>query len=260
MPRTTRLQIAVVASVALLAACGSDSGVAPSATPAATLEQLFKEMAVPGLAAVAAVGGGVNAPLGGSSTVPAGCSFAAASQSFVCPPVTASGFTVTQSYILLSASGASLSQYDASAVAAVRVRGSVAGTMTVNGGTLTLNSQQDQTLSGLLTAAHTLNGTTTTTAQGAVSAGSGGPQSFTSNSTISVANLVLPAAGSAASYPKSGTVTTDMRTSLGASPAINSRFVMTFDGSSKVRVTMSLDGRTVSTCTIDLASSAPSCA
>lgn len=260
MLRTSRLQVAVVASVAVLAACGSDSGVAPGATPATTLEQVFKEMTVPGLSAVASVGGGVSAPLGGGFAIPTGCSFAAASQSFVCPSVTANGFTVTQSYTLLNAAGGSLSQFDASVVAAVRVRSSLAGTTTVNGSTQTMNSERVQTLSGLQTATHTLNGTMTTATQRAGAVGGGGPSSFTSNSTTSVANLVLPAAGSATKYPKSGTVTIDMRISNGTTPAFDLRFVMLYDGSSKVRVTTSRDGDVTSTCTVDLASSAPICA
>ena len=166
----------------------------------------------------------------------------------------------SQSYTLLNAAGGSLSQFDASVVAAVQLRSSLAGTTTVNGSTQTVNSERLRTLSGLQTATHTLNWTMTTATQRTGAVGTGGPSSFTSYSTTSVANLVLPAAGSATPYPKSGTVTTDMRTSFGTTPAFDVRSVMSFDGSSTVRVTTSRDGVVTSSCTIDLASSAPICA
>ena len=260
MPRTSRLRIAVVASVALLAACGSDSGVAPDAAPDLTLEHVFNQMTVPSISALSSLGGAVNVPPGRVGGVPTGCSFAAASQSFDCPPVTNNGLTATQSYILLNASGGSLSQFDASAVAAVRVRASVVGTHTINGSTFTLQSQHDRTLSGLQTNTHTLNGTMITTGQRVGAGTTGGPQFHTSDSSTTVTKLVLPAAGSATSYPKSGTITSHMRVTYETTPALDLGFVMLFDGSSKVRVTSSRDGVIVSICTIDLASKAPICA
>jgi hypothetical protein len=71
--------------------------------------------------------------------------------------------------------------------------------------------------------------------------------------------VVLPAHGSTSPYPKSGTITVDQATSLVGGTSLTSRLVMTFNGTSKVVVTLTVDGRTIPGCTIDLASTTPSC-
>jgi hypothetical protein len=211
-------------------------------------------MSVPGLSAIASLSGGVATP--SASGVPSGCSYVAASQSFVCPAVTASGLTVTSSYFLLDAAGHPMSQFNASTVASLRVRNTIAGSVTVGGDSFTMDGQQDQTLSGLQTTTHTLNGTSTLNMS--VAGGSETfPGPFTIQSTTTISNVVLPAHGSATSYPKSGTITV---TSLLGGTALTSRFVMTFNGTSKVAVTMTVDGHSFPACSIDLSNGTNSCA
>jgi hypothetical protein len=245
-----------IAAVALVAACGSDTGTGPTATTPVDLSTAFSEMNVPGLSAVASLGGGVTTPT--TSGVPTGCNYAAASQSFVCPAVTANGVTITSSYFLLDAAGRSMSQFDASTVGSLRVKNTIVGTLAVNGDSFIIDGQQDQTLSGLQTSTHTLNGTMTLNMSGTGTA-STIPGPFSIRSTTTISNVVLPAHGSANSYPKSGTITMDQTTSLSGSSALASRLVMTFNGTSKVTVTLTVDGHTVPGCTLDLASATPSC-
>ena len=244
-----------IATIALLAACGSDTGTGPTATAPVDLSTAFSEMSVPGISAVASLTGGVATP--STSGVPSGCTYAAASQSFVCPAVTASGLTVTSNYTLLDAAGHSMSQFDGKTVASLRVRSSVTGTVSVSGDNLTLEGQQDQTLSGLQTATHTLNGTSTFNMSGTGSSATI-PGAFSIRSTTTTTNLVLPAQGSENRYPSSGTVAVDQTTSA-SSLSLTSRIVMTFNGTSKVGVTLTVDGHSVPGCTIDLSKPTPSC-
>ncbi|MEO8337392.1 MAG: hypothetical protein ABI664_20615 [bacterium] len=245
-----------IAAVALLSACGSDAGTGPNASTPVNLATAFSEMSLPGLSAVASLTGGVAAPT--TSGVPSGCSYVAASQNFVCPSVTASGVTITSNYALLDASGHQMSTFDANAVSALRVKSTVVGTVTVSGDVLTIDGQQDQTLSGLQTATHTLNGTNTLNFSGTLtSAAIPGP--INTHSTTTISNVVLPANGSATPYPTSGTVTVDQTTSLVGSASLTSRLVLTFNGTSKVAVALTLDGQTLPVCTIDLSKALPSC-
>ncbi len=254
---STSLRVAALATVVLLAACGSDSGTGPASTPSASLDQLFSQMSVPGVSAAAGLGGGGNAPA--ASVTPSGCSYASATQSFVCGTLTANGLTVSQSYQLFDASGAPLSAFDAARVSSVRLRGTVSGTVTADGNTIKLDAQSDQTSSGLQTSTHTLNGTSVSDLSGTIKTGTT-TQPFTSRSATTMANLVLPANAGAASYPSSGTITVDQTSSFGGGTSVAARIVMTFDGTSKVKVTVTVGGLTMSSCTMNLASPAPSCA
>lgn len=253
---STSSRLAALAATVVLAACGGDSGTGPASTQPQSLDQLFTQMSVPGVSSAAALGGGVNAP--SASVAPSGCSYVAASQSFVCGTVTRNGLTVSQSYQLFDASGAPLAAFDRARVSSVRVRGTVSGTVTSDGSTIKLDGQNDQTLSGLQSSTHTLNGTSIADLSGTVRTGTT-TQSFTSHSSTTIANVVVPADGGAGSYPRSGTITVDQTTSVAGSPAVAMRVVMTFDGTSKAKVTVTIAGLTTSSCTMDLASSAPLC-
>jgi hypothetical protein len=245
-----------IAAVALVSACGSDAGTGPTATAPVDLATAFNEMSLPALSAVTSLTGGVAAP--SASGVPSGCAYVAASQNFVCPAVTSSGVTITSNYALLDAAGHPMSQFDANAVSALRVRNTVAGTVTVDGDVLTVDGQQDQTLSGLQTATHTLNGTSTLNVSGTGSSETI-PGTFTTHSTTTISNVVLPAQGSTSPYPKSGTIAIDQTTSLLGSSALASRIVMTFNGTSKVAVALTFDGVSLPGCSIDLANATTTC-
>ena len=244
-----------IATVAVLAACGSDSSTGPTATAPVDLATAFSEMSLPGLSAAASLTGGVATP--STTTLPSGCTYATTSQSFVCPAVTASGVTVTSNYTLLDASGNPMSQFDAKSVSSLRVRSSVSGTVAVEGNSFTLEGTQDQTLSGLQTASHTLNGTATLNMSGN-GTGTGTSGAFSIRSTTTTSNVVLPAGGAENRFPSSGTVAVDQTTSA-ASLSLTSRVVLTFNGTSKVGVSLTVDGHTAPGCTIDLSKSTPSC-
>jgi len=245
-----------VAAVVFISACGSDDGTGPTASTPVDLATAFSEMSLPGIAAAASLTGGVSLP--STSGVPTGCAYVTASQNFVCPAVTTSGVTVTSNYFLLNAAGQPMSQFDANTLSALRVRNTIAGTVTVSGDVLNVDGQQDQTLSGLQTATHTLNGTSTLKVSGTGSSATI-PGTFTTHSTTTISNLVLPARASASPYPKSGTIAVDQTTSLLGSSALTSRVVMTFNGTSKVAVTLTFDGLSLPGCSIDLSNGTTTC-
>ncbi|MEP6992523.1 MAG: hypothetical protein ABJA80_16435 [bacterium] len=249
---TSTFRLAAIATVALLAACSSD-GVSPTNQPV-TLNQAFSELAVPGISAAMSAAGGVS--LASASTVPTGCTYSSTTQGFSCPSFTTNGITVTSSYSLLNAAGTSLPQFDAATVAALHIMSTESGTVNSNGDSFTVDGRQDETLSGLQTATHTLNGTSTLNISGTrTSASPTGP--FSMQSVTTITNLVPPA-NAASKYPRSGTVAVGLTSTFGNTSPITSHATVTFNGTSKVLVTVSVGGFS-SGCTIDLASSAPTC-
>ncbi|MEO7455716.1 MAG: hypothetical protein ABIY52_05595 [Gemmatimonadaceae bacterium] len=247
---TRLIRISSIAAIAFAAACSSDSSLGPSSTPV-DLATAFSELQVPGISAAASAAGGLSIP--SASSIPSGCGYVATSQNFVCPAVTSNGVTLTSSYSLLDAAGHSLTAFDAGTVASLRVKSSINGTVAVSGDALTIAGEQDQTLSGLQSSSHTLNGTSTLNMHGTSST------AINIQSTTTISNLVLPAHGATNQYPTSGTVAVDQVTSVSAGVSLASRVVMTFNGTSKVGVTLTVDGHTIPGCTIDLAKSTPSC-
>jgi hypothetical protein len=255
------LRVAVVAFSAMMVACSSDSSVAPPATQPTTLSQVFSEMTLPALSGVASTLSSV--PVTSAATpMPSTCIYSASSQSFTCPTVTTGGLTLTQSYTLLDASGKPQSQFDPSTTAAVRTTMKGTGTVSLTGsnttGLLTVDEQQDQTLSGLLTGTHVLNGTMTMHMSGPLSIGTT-TTSMNSTTTMTTTNLMLPQAGASA-WPTSGTITEDMTSTVDAgSPAVSTHLTMTFNGTSKVAVVITLGGIT-QRCTMDMANPGLACA
>lgn len=243
--------IALVVAVATLAACGSDSSVAPDHPPA-DLGTVLSEMTLPAFAG-SFVTGAPAVPT--AALVPSSCSYSAASQSFTCPSVTASGITLTRSFTLLNAAGTPQSQFDPATTAAVRTNSTSAGTIDSPGMTITVDSKDDMTLSGLLSGVHVLNGTSVMHMTGTESGGT----TYAMTTNTSIANLVLPATA-ADKWPKSGQIIMDITGSMldveGAEGPV--RVIMTFNGTSKVAMTMKL-GDFSSSCTIDLTQPSAAC-
>ena len=242
-PRPAR---SLAAALALVAAACSDSPTSP--TTSLALDEVFEQMS---LSALAPAGSGIAAagmPLPGLSPVPSACSYIASVQSFVCAPVTTNGVTITRGYTLFSASGTPQSAFDPSATASVRTTTGVVGRMTVQTAVTDLDAQQTMTLSGLLTSRHVLDGlqvtkmTMTSPEFGTVRL----------NATTTFAGLVMPERGGR--YPKSGSVSTAITSDMAGMGAFT--MTMTFNGTSKVDVTISSGGRT-ERCTIDLAATGP---
>lgn len=249
-----RLSVAALAVVA--GACGSDSSTAPIETQPATLDQALTELALPAIAAA----GPSFVDIGGTAALdPSRCPYAAASQSFVCTPINESGVTVNQSFTLLSASGAKQSAFDQASTAAVRANTTIAGTLVEAGTSLTIDGQQELTLSGLLTGPHTLNGSSLLKLKGTISNGTTSlPLDVAVSTTIT--NLVLPAntAAGAEIWPKSGTIVVESSGTVSGFPAGTTRLTMTFNGTSTVSLTITGPGVSQS-CLVDLAKGEPVC-
>ena len=179
------------------------------------------------------------------------CSYNASNQRFVCPPVTLDGFTTNRYYQLLDASGAPQSAFNRTTTAAFRSVSDVAGSITEQvvdetGGTismtLTISGHDDQTLSGLLTSTHVLNGTSNSNLT--LIFGADAPLSLAMSAETQ--DLVLPPRRSANRYPRSGSVVMSM-TSEGEVTTIT----MTFNGTRMATMTIVSNGFSA-TCTIDL--------
>ena len=245
---TLALALAVVA-----AACGSDSSTGPKSQPV-TLDQALSELSAPALSAAAA------SFASGVPTLPAlaasRCAYQASSQSFACTPVVASGVTVTQSFTLLDGSGAPQSAFDQATTSAVRANTSVAGTFQDGTEQFTVDGQQELTLSGLREPIHTLDGTGTVHV---VSNGGGAfPFETTVTTTITGLKLQPPTADGTQPWPKAGTIAVENSTAIGDATPEVIRATITFNGTSKVLVTITGPGVS-GTCTLDLASQNPSC-
>lgn len=191
---------------------------------------------------------------------PNACPFSTPAQSFVCSPVTVNGLTFHTSYFLLDSTGQSMSTASTSNLAALRTLIDINGRATLPtgiNGSAAINSHSDMTLSGLLTNTHMLSGATiehdTLTATiGAVTSRSAVDAATTTS------NVVLPQ--SAGQWPASGTVSSDVTTSLlnsngGTSLSTTGHLLMTFNGTSTVTAVITLGGH-VSTCQIDLSGKA----
>lgn len=234
-----------VASLSL-AACSGD-GVTGNTNQPNDLNSALAQFSQPSLSGAFAASG---APAFASTAgVPTGCAYNSGSKSFVCSTTTTAGITIARSYMLYDASGAPQSAFDPASTAAIRLLSSVKGTTSLNPGSLTIDETDDMTLSGLLSSTRVMNGTSKS--QVTIVSGSGTPQAVGLSSTMTVANLTLPATAAAGSYPTSGTITSDVATDV-APGNTHVIMTMTFNGTSKVAVSISLEGH-VQNCTMDLA-------
>ena len=246
--------VAAVATAAL-AACGSDS-------PTATSQQLDLNTAISQMAAGSAssysgASALFGAPLGTTATlVPSSCAYSATVQGFSCPARTANGLTITGTFYLYDGAGTSLAAVDPTQAASLRAVTHVQGTTSMGNefpGTMTLDQHSDMTMSGLLGATRTLNGTSTGHMDSKMMMGTADTLHSIMDMTTVTRDLVLPAPGATQPYPKSGSITANMTESgiLGDTTTFESAMVMTFDGTSIVTITMTDDLGT-SVCKFDM--------
>ena len=242
-------RILTVAAVVLLAACGSNS-TSPTAT--VDVNALVNQMSGGGIATYSSAALAVSVP--GASTaasVPtsatSSCPYSSTDQRFECAPVTTNGLTITRSFALLDASGQPLSTLDPTAVVAIHTIADVKGTLPASGlGTVTIDRHDDETMSGIRTSVHTLNGTSTqktTIVMNSIT--------YASNETGTTTNLQLPAPTATSLWPTSGTITTDRTITVTPGLTITSHEVLSFDGTSIATLTRTSAGSTMS-CKIDL--------
>jgi len=173
----------------------------------------------------------------------------------VCASVTISGVTLTSWDELLDGSGRRQSAFDSSTTAAIHTVMDMSGTLAAGAaaGSVTMTRHSDQTLSGLLTGIHTLNGTGNST----TSFAGGLTTSITETDTIN--NLVLPAASATAKWPLSGSITSIFGPT-GVSGVTPFQTTLTFNGTS-IATLVTTTGGVTQTCTMDLANptALPSC-
>jgi hypothetical protein len=251
-----RAGISVVALAIVAGACGGDSSTAPGNTAPVTLDQALSELSIPAVsyASGASYYSGVSLP----ALVPSRCTYTAASQSFVCTPISANGLTINQSFTLLAASGAKQAAFDAATTAAVRVNTTVAGTLSQSGTVLAIDGRQELTLSGLISGPHTLNGTSTSTLKGDLSSGTTSyPIDLTVSTTIT--NLVLPANASSGGslWPTSGAIAVETGGTVAGLPSGTTKVTITFSGTSTVNIAITGPGGYSRSCTVDLAKGDP---
>jgi hypothetical protein len=243
--------ILALALATLAAACGADSSTGPRAP--VTLDQALSELSTPALSAAAASFDATGPAI--PALAASRCAYERSSQSFTCTPVVVNGVTVTQSFTLLDGAGAAQPAFDQATTSAVRANTSVAGTFQEGAEQFTVDGEQELTLSGLREAIHTLDGTTTVHI---TSTGGTFPYETTVTTTITGLKLQPPTADGTHPWPKAGTIVVENSTAVGdATPAVI-RATITFNGTSKVTVNLVAPGVS-GTCTIDLASQAPSC-
>jgi hypothetical protein len=254
-------QIAALIAAASVAAC-SDSSTAPKTSDPASVDVS---------ALVSAATNGSYGTLARSLVLipavnvgvvnTANCPYSSTVQEFVCTPVTNNGITFKVAYQLLDKDGHPLSTVDATTLAAVRtitdLDGTMSGVSTTTGtaSATTIHSHSDNTLSGLLTSKHTLNGSTADRDTIALVL-SGSAIQMATTATTTVSNLDIPTAAGA--YPASGTITSDATTteSFGGTPvSTTSHASIAFNGTSVVTITLSL-GSINEHCTLDLAHAA----
>ncbi len=235
-----RLRSAIVmASFVALSACGSDSLTDPGA--ATSLAGVLTELANPALLAANERVGDIGLPSATLST--SGCPYSAATNGFVCAPVTTDGATVRTSFYLLDGSRAPQSSFTPGRTAALRVDRLATGTQIEDGVTYTLADTASSTVSGLLSATHVLDGTDRLHIRYSGTDANGEFTIFTTTSGV-----VLPK--TPGGYPAAGTITQVLNDPSQPSFSVTSR--LTFNGTSKVTVLVT-DSTGSTRCTFDIA-------
>jgi hypothetical protein len=263
---TTRIRLALATlTLAIVAdACTSDSIVAPD-RPVASLDAALSEVTVPALDYASATfsGAGMVTP----AITSARCQFDGTSSSFICDALTGNGLTLNQHYTLLDAAGSKLSTFDAEKTTGLVVNSAVSGTATgYSGGnpvTLTVDGQQELTLTGLGSAQHTVNGTSLTLTTLTRSDGAVPP--VTSTITTKVVDLVIPIASRSnpGQWPTSGMIELQSSTDLGYVIPLDATIATTsaaleFSGTSIVKLTITTQNGT-QTCRVDITTTMLGC-
>jgi hypothetical protein len=264
MSTRIRLVLATLTLAIVSGACTSDSTVAPD-TPIATLDGALSEVTMPALDYASATfsGAGIVTP----PIAPSRCEFDGNSATFICGPLTGNGLTLNQHYTLLDAAGSRQSAFDGTTTVGVVVNSAVSGTATgyigTNAVTLTVDAQQELTLSGLGTAQHKINGTSLTLTTFTRSDGSEPPLSSTI--TTKVVDLVVPVPlpGDPTPWPTSGMVELTSNTDLGYVIPLDAAntttsAAMEFSGSSVVKLTITNQNGT-QTCRVDITTTMLGC-
>jgi hypothetical protein len=258
MPRKAVIRILFVAVAAALVGC-SDSPTGPASPNVPDVAALLAEMSSTTLSGVASIASPRIGPtLNASSVDPGKCQYSSTSGFFECPSVTINGLTFTRSFRLIDDAGNAQPTPD-TRTSAIETKTTVDGTVSTTtpagpGGistssNYTLHGNSDETLSGVRTNTHTLNGASLTSISGTIQLGTDVlPIDQTINETTT--NLVLPNVKAGQRWPQSGTIT--IETILGTDPSSGMvKTQITFNGTSVVTVTFG-----TTTCHVDLSNPA----
>ncbi|HEY2375922.1 MAG TPA: hypothetical protein VGH98_08085 [Gemmatimonadaceae bacterium] len=249
MPSKSGSRILLALFAAAAVGC-SDNATGPTSPNVPDVAELLAEMSSPTLSSAAGIGSRAIAPAFNSSSVdPANCQYSATTGFFECSTVTINGLTFTRSFRLIDDAGNSQPTPDTH-TSAIETKTTVDGTVSSSGSNYTLHGNTDETLSGIRTNTHTLNGTSLLTDDGTIQVGTTVvPVDETVHETTS--NLVLPNAKAGQRWPQSGTIT--IQTGLGSDGLDGtSTMVVTFNGTSVVTITTTTSFGTI-TCRVDLA-------
>jgi hypothetical protein len=241
---------AIILLAASFQAC-SDS-TAPGDEPPATLSEVLLEASdplLPELSSWAAVGPVTISSI--SRFTPGGCSYDAGTQRFVCPASSSDGMTIERSFVLLDAAGSPQSRFDPATTASVQTRMHVFGTLVTSGSRFTMDDTDERTVSGLLTAPHVLDGSSSMTMSGTFASPGAPAETFEMKSSTKTEHLVLPSRSNR--WPGPGTMTMLSTSSFAdmAGGPITSLVKVTFTGTKCATIEVRF-GDQVDTSTIDL--------
>ncbi len=247
MSRMTVRRVIRLLAAGSIAACNESTAPDPVELDDVLAEVTTVEAYTTGLAST------FGAPSLPSHRIPtgSGCDFVAASQRFVCPPITSSGMTVNRSFQLLDVSETPQSAFDPATTAAVKTVTDLAGIHIVGPGTTDVRHHSEQTVAGLLESTWAIEGEASTRYIHA---------STTGTDTLLVAtitDLTLPRSTTQRIYP-SGTISTDLSSSAFPGGVIS--MTTTFNGTSTVSLVFDFDGVTQNcTWNLDQPSQPPTC-
>ena len=181
-----------------------------------------------------------------------GCAFSSTDNRVTCPAVARRGLTINRSFSYLDASGTVQQKFDTATTNTVNAQTTVTGTRVHHDGldTSTVNSKSDITVAGLATGStqRTVNGTASGT-ESTVGKNEDGVH-FTAMRTAgdTATGVVIPLQDGRPTFPTAGTIVRSMQATVtldGQTPTTSSRReVITFDGSSTAKITVTQDGVT----------------
>jgi hypothetical protein len=240
MTATRNIRIGLAALLAFAGACSDTT--APTA-PAASLEQVFSEAS---LSSLSAYTGSLTPVAASLTTMPSPSSCEAAGGGWICPTVTISGVTFNRKFVLYDANGAVQQQFASGTTETVRFEGTAHGTVTSGASSYVIDQAQTFVVSGLTTSTHLLNGTSAwSVAQGAT----------VTAVVVDFNDLVLPT--ESGGYPGGGSIDLTVTHTPDVQAPVHAH--LTFDGTSRVAVTLSVGGLQLPSCTVDLSVQNPTC-
>lgn len=239
-------------------------------------------------------GFGHEGPFGGRFGGGLSCTGAynAATGRFVCTPITRGGLTITQSASYKTTVGVAQQAFDTATTNTVNVQTAVTGTIswvrdstrrggfdgrrgpehgghivgdtaTILAANTTINHRSDRTVGGLATGStrRTVDGTSNgeESTAGSSSRGAFTAKRFAADTTK---GLIVPIVDGKKTYPVAGTVIRVMSATVtvagAAATTASRREVITYDGTDKAKVTITINGQTTS-CTMQLPRGRPGC-